>query len=491
METGRKKQLMLCALTAGLGLLPVSQLTAQIFTTLHSYTPTSGIFSNNTNSDGAVPQAGLIASGSMLYGTAYSGGSSGYGTVFAITNSGLFFSTLHSFTNGGGGANPVGSLILSGNTLYGTANAGGSSGVGMVFAVSVGGTLFTNLHSFSALNNFTNSDGANPQAGLLSSGGLLYGTASGGGTWGNGTVFAVTTNGMIFTNLHNFTPAPSPGFTNNDGASPRGDLWLSGNTLYGTTYGGGSSGNGTVFAVSTDGQMFTVLHSFTATSGSHSTNSDGAHPAAGLVLSGNALFGTAYQGGASGNGTIFAINTDNLEFTNLHDFTANSSGFNSDGANPAAALILSGNTLYGTAFNGGQHGWGTVFAVTTNGGSFKTLYSFTSVSGTASTNSDGARPQARLILLGNSLYGTATVGGSAGNGTVFALSWPELAIVPAGTNVILMWPTNATGYNLQSATNLVSPVIWNAVSPGPVMVSGQFTVTNPISAMQQFYRLIH
>jgi uncharacterized repeat protein (TIGR03803 family) len=244
-----------------------------------------------------------------------------------------------------------------------------------------------------------------------------------------------------------------------------------------------------VFAVSTTGQMFAVLHSFTATSGSHSTNSDGAHPAAGLVLSGNILYGTTYQGGGSGNGTVFAINTDNLAFTNLHNFTANSGGVNSDGANPYGGLMLAGNTLYGTAFIGGQHGWGTVFAINTDGGNFMTLYSFTAVSGTASTNSDGARPQARLILSGNSLYGTATVGGSAGNGTVFALSWPELTIMPSGTNVILTWPTNATGFKLQSATNLVSPVVWNPVSPGPVIVNGLFAVTNPASEAQLFYRL--
>jgi uncharacterized repeat protein (TIGR03803 family) len=294
-----------------------------------------------------------------------------------------------------------------------------------------------------------------------------------------------------FTNLHNFTPAPSPGFTNSDGVGPQGDLVLSGNTLYGTAYGGGNAGNGTVFSVSMDGQVFAVLHNFTATSGSHSTNNDGAHPAAGLVLSGNMLFGTTYQGGTSGNGTVFAINTDNLAFTNLHNFTANSGGLNSDGANPYGGLILSGNSLYGTAVNGGLHGWGTVFAITTDGGSFNTLYSFTAVSGTDSTNSDGGRPEGRLVLSGNALYGTASAGGSAGNGTVFALSWPELTIMPSGTNAVLTWPTNATGFNLQSATNLVSPVTWSLVSPSPVVVNGHFTVTNPISETQLFYRLSH
>ena len=78
---------------------------------------------------------------------------------------------------------------------------------------------------------------------------------------------------------------------------------------------GGSSGNGTVFAVNTDGTGFTTLHSFTG-------GSDGADPNAGLILSGNTLYGTASHGGSSGNGTVFAVNTDGTGFTNLHSFTA-------------------------------------------------------------------------------------------------------------------------------------------------------------------------
>jgi uncharacterized repeat protein (TIGR03803 family) len=231
-------------------------------------------------------------------------------------------------------------LILSGNTLYGTAQSGGSSGAGTVFAVSTAGTGFTNLHSF------TGSDGGNPQAGLILSGNTLYGTAYGGGSSGYGTVFAVNTNGTGFTNLHSFTYS--------DGANPEAGLILSGNTLYGTAYGGGSSGQGTVFAVSTDGTGFTNLYSFTG-------GSDGANPAAGLILSGNTLYGTAYRGGDFGYGTVFAVNTDGTGFTNLHSFTY--SFIYSSGGNPQAGLILSGNTLYGTAYGGGSSGKGSVFSL--------------------------------------------------------------------------------------------------------------------------------
>src|ERR1041384_7744096 len=132
------------------------------------------------------------------------------------------------------GANPNAGLILSNNALYGTTAAAGSSGAGTVFAVNTDGTDFRIVHSF----NYW--DGANPWSGLILSGNTLYGTTYQGGSsgWGNGTVFAVNTDGTGFTNLYSFTGG-------SDGANPIGGLILSSNTLYGTTQLGGSSGQGT------------------------------------------------------------------------------------------------------------------------------------------------------------------------------------------------------------------------------------------------------
>jgi hypothetical protein len=119
---------------------------------------------------------------------------------------------------------------------------------------------------------------------------------------------------------------------------------------------------------------------------------------------------------------------------------------------------------------------------------FTTLRSFTALNST--TNSDGASPLAGLVLSGNTLYGTAVGGGSSARGTIFSLFiLPPLTIIRHGANVILTWPTNATGFTLQSTTNLVSSPVWATVSPAPVVVNGQFTVTNAISGTQQFYRL--
>jgi uncharacterized repeat protein (TIGR03803 family) len=332
------------------------------------------------------------------------------------------FTTLHRFqpytfpqyTNSDG-ANPSGDLILAGNTLYGTTPNGGSYAIGTVFAVNTDGTGFTNLHSFGGFTDTTgsNNDGGSSTGGLVLSGNTLYGTARGGGSSANGTLFAVNTDGTGFTILHTFSPLTAPLGANSDGAQPQGELILSGNTLYGTANFGGSFGHGTVFAINTDGTGFSTLHSFTAASGPSSTNNDGALPVAGLILSGNTLYGTTPAGGITGNGTVFAVNIDGTGFSTLHSFT--SAG--GEGVATFSGLILSGNTLYGTTYAGGTSGYGTVFAIHTDGTGFTTLHNLTFI--------DGGFPRAELILSGNTLYGTASVGGTSGgsgSGTVFAVN---------------------------------------------------------------------
>jgi uncharacterized repeat protein (TIGR03803 family) len=470
MKTAIKKNLfLLTGLIGGLGLMPAGQVTAQNFTNLYSF----------TGFDGAEPLASVVLSNNTMYGTAQLGGTSGNGTVFKANINGTGFTNLHVFTatldpdyTNSDGAYPDAGLILLGNTLYGTTAYGGTSGNGTVFAVNIDGTGFRNLHSFTGpsftSSPITNSDGANPGAGLVLSGNALYGTASQGGSSGYGTVYAVNTNGTGFTNLHSFSYA-------SDGGNPQAGLALSGNILYGTAQRGGSSAIGTVFALNIDGTGFTNVHSF--------SYNDGVYPQAGLILLGSALYGTANSGGSSNFGTVFALNTNGTAFTNLHSFT-----YASDGANPQAGLLLIGNTLYGTANSGGSSSFGTVFALNTDGTGFTNLHNFV-------FGSDGSNPDAGLTLSGNTLYGTAYNGGGFGNGTVFSLSIGSVSapartvtIIRSGTNVVLTWPTDATVHHLQSTTNLASPV-WTTNSPAPVVVNGQNTVTNPISGTQQFFRL--
>jgi uncharacterized repeat protein (TIGR03803 family) len=440
-------------LATGLGFIPAGHVTVQSLAILGLHDFTGG-------NDGAAPVAGLVLSGNTLYGTANAGGTNGSGTVFAINTNGTGFTNLYSFsatdTNGcnSDGADPEAVLLLSGNTLYGLANGGGSSGNGTVFSVNTNGTGFTNLYSFSATDgNGNNRDGANPQGPLTLSGNTLYGTAAYGGSSGAGTVFAVTTNGTGFTNLYSFTGG-------NDGSFPLAGLILSGNTLYGTANAGGTNGSGTVFAINTNGVGFTKLYSFSATD-TNGFNNDGADPEAGLTLSGSTLYGTAEYGGSSGTGTVFAINTNGASFTNLYSFSAtDTNGCNNDGANPEARLLLSGATLYGTVNLGGNSDNGTVFSVNTNGSGFAALSSFSATDGNGD-NSDGASPQTHLVLSGNTLYGVATYGGSSGNGTVFAAStiFDQIMASPTAGLAPLMVDFSASG--VDSSGNAITNWNWS------------------------------
>jgi len=264
--------------------------------------------------------------------------------------------------------------------------------------------------------------------------------------------------------------------------------------LYGTTGGDDVSIQSTVFRIATDGTGFTNLHVFSRDPGGTSTNIDGTDLAAALIISDGSLYGTAAAGGIHGYGTVFKLNSDGGGFSVLHSFTSTTPLYpysNIDGANPGK-LAFSNDTLYGTAYSGGDYGYGTVFAMKINGTKFSTLHSFTE-HGAAINNIDGEFPLGSLALDASALYGNANLGGNWGFGTIFRISLPgsapTLAITRAAGNVMVTWPTNFAGFALQSSTNLASPT-WTTVSTTPIATNGLNTVTIPISGYQQIYRLI-
>ena len=191
--------------------------------------------------------------------------------------------------------------------------------------------------------------------------------------------------------------------------------------LYGTTYYGGKFRHGKVFG---HGTVFSV-----STTGTeqvlHNFNlprdgRDGSQTIASLIKMGGTLYGTTQYGGAYGQGTVFSISTSG-KFHVLHSFNWRSS----DGAQPEASLINVGGTLYGTTRAGGSYGdgygcCGTVFSITP-GGTEKVLHSFGS-------GSDALGPFASLINVNGTLYGTTFWGGACtsksafGEGTVFSIS---------------------------------------------------------------------
>ena len=308
--------------SAGCGTVFKVKTDGRDFSVLHSF----------SGRDGASPLARLVVFGDTLYGTTERGGHN-EGVVFKVNTDGAGFAVLHAFTELEGsdltnrdGAFSQSELVLSGKTLYGTAWSGGPGGVGTIFKVNTDGTGFEVLHGFGreshdhsarATGHTLNSDGAWLEAGLACSGDTLYGTTSQGGMVGNGTVFKVSTDGGGFTMLHSFAPNPaSTGGAfgpNDEGENPQGLIVL-GDTLYGMASANGKSGWGTLFRQNTDGTGFTVLHSFGG------PGRDGANPRGALTLSGDTLYGTANFGGRDGGGTVFKINTNGDGFTVLHSF---------------------------------------------------------------------------------------------------------------------------------------------------------------------------
>jgi len=415
------------------------------------------------DSDGSGPAAPLAQDAQgFLYGTTEFGGASAAGDVFKVKNDGTSFAVLHDFATSNDGQKPVGGVVLDGSGfLYGTTTGGGSSGMGTVFKLKTDGTGYTALHSFAG----GASDGNAPYATLILDGaGFLYGTTLDGPS-GMGTVFKLKTDGTSFALLHTFNGGTT------DGNRPYSPLLLDGSGyLYGTTRGGGVSDEGTVFKVNTDGTAFALLHSFAG------GVSDGAYSQAGLILDGSGfLYGTTVNGGTAslGQGTVFKMRTDGTGFVLLHAFA----GGSSDGANPfySGVTLGAGNVLYGTTFNGGSGGEGTVFQVNTDGTGFALLHGF--VGG----DSDGAFPYSSVVLDGSgNLYGTTGIGGFAKNGTVYkqpVSGGPPPTATPTPTPTQTPPPTptpNPSGYKYFTLTPCRVIDTRNPAGPsgGPALSAG-------------------
>jgi uncharacterized repeat protein (TIGR03803 family) len=267
--------------------------------------------------------------------------------------------------------------------------ASGALALGAMFMTAAIGTPAAQAQTYSVLHSFEGppTDGSVPVAGLIRD--------SAGNLYGTTASGGASNAGVVFkvdttgaeTVLYSFTGGA-------DGSGPSAGLIRnSAGNLYGTTSDGGTSGRGVVFKLDTTGTE-TVLYSFTG-------EADGGYPSAGLIQdSAGNLYGTTEYGGASNDGVVFKVDTSGTE-TVLHSFRGG------DGATPFAGLIRdSAGDLYGTTYVGGASGLGVVFKLNKTGETV--LYSF--------TGGDGAYPGAGLfrdsagILYGTTLYGALDFG---------------------------------------------------------------------------------
>ncbi|HXB83361.1 MAG TPA: choice-of-anchor tandem repeat GloVer-containing protein [Candidatus Acidoferrum sp.] len=313
-----------------------------------------------------------------------------------------------------GGVNPDSGLTNVNGTLYGSTVNGGKYkksspcfgftgvGCGVVYSISTTGTKKI-LHYFLGQSS---GDGNEPAYDLINVKGTLYGTTSFGGNCGSGsegTVYGITTAGSEKV-LHTFCGSGS-------GATiPTGGVIDVGGTLYGPA---GPSVDGDVYSVSASG-AYKVLYAFRGPN-----YGDGYGPYGNLLDVDGTLYGVTYLGGAAsssseGYGMVYALTTAGKEKV-LYSFQGPP-----DGSEPFSGLINVNGTLYGTTFAGGKSGCqnnfgcGVVYSITTSG-SEKVLYRFKG-------GSDGGNPDASLLEVNGTLYGTTAFGGTNGLGTIFSFN---------------------------------------------------------------------
>ncbi len=259
------------------------------------------LYSFAGGTDGAAPQAGLTldASGN-LYGTTSAGGTHGNGTVFKLSRAakgGTWTETvLYNFGTGSDGAIPVASVAFdkSGN-LYSTTSAGGTSGNGTIFELTLSGGVWTET----IIHNFQDGDdGAVPYGGLIAdAAGNFYGSATEGGTGGGGTIFELTPNDGTWT-FNVIYSNPGWGIS----GSFRNLILDKAGNLYGTTHCDGANNAGTVYKLSLANGTWTYTSLYVFSGGT-----DGLYSYSNPVLEGNYVIGTTKLGGENGSGVVWAI----------------------------------------------------------------------------------------------------------------------------------------------------------------------------------------
>jgi uncharacterized repeat protein (TIGR03803 family) len=315
--------------------------------------------------DGSYPVSGLtLANDGNFYGVTNAGGTHNYGAVFKMTPQGTV-TTLYSFcsqANCTDGSYPAAKLLqgLNGN-LYGVAAYGGTTGFGTIFEVTKSGVLRT-LYNFCSQSNCT--DGSIPFGSLVQAkDGTFYGTTAAGGAYGNyqyGTVYRLMPNGKL-TTIYSFCSLKdcADGYYLTSGV-----LLASNGKLYGTTVWGGpylslcnnGTGCGTIFEIAQGGKL-TTLYNFC----SKPNCADGDLPLAPLMQASNGeIYGSTPYGGERGYGTVFQL-TLKGKLTTIHDFAY------TDGSESFDALMQAADgSLYGATLAGGSSGWGTVFRISKN-----------------------------------------------------------------------------------------------------------------------------
>jgi len=404
-------------------------------------TPTLITLVSFNGADGSDPQAGVIADAAGdLFGTTYLGGTNGVGAVFEIFKTGGSYAstptTLLNLDSAFGSFPAAGLIANTPGVFLGTTSRGGPNGDGTVFVMgetNTGSNITIDTNTLVSFNqaNINSTEGITPDAGLVMDAGRdLFGTTAGGGANNDGTVFALPSVGGSYPS----TPLTLVSFNGADGSNPQAAMIVDANgNLFGTTYGGGANGGGTVFEIPYIAGSYastpTTLVSFANTLQPGAT--------AGLIMdAAGDLFDTTYGGGANSYGSVFEIAKTSTGYASTPTTLVSFDGTN--GATPEAGLIIdAAGNLFGTTSGGGTYNEGTVFEIPLVSGSYAstptTLVSFNVANG------DGAYPAAALTAdAAGNLFGTTEQGGANGDGTVFEVTGAgfQVACFCRGTRIL-------------------------------------------------------
>ena len=460
------------ALTVG----ALTPLRAQTYSDLYN-------FGANANDPTNPQSSGIIAQGrdGELYSTTPFGGSNGQGAAVKISPTGAL-TRIYDFTfASSGGTNPFGGLTLgTDGNFYGTTKTGGTASYGTLFKLTSAGIL-TPLYNFGTCA-YPCLEGTYPTSPpIQGADGNFYGTVPNTITGTNdGVVYKFTSAGK-YTTLY--------AFDGTHGYNPEAPLMQAADgNLYGTTALGGktlancygtNSTCGTVFKITTSGKI-TLIYQFDQT--------HGAGPLGPIIQGADGNFyGTTSAGGTRGFGVAFKLTAAGV-ITVLHDFNG------TDGEKPYAGLVQANNGIfYGATSAGGTLGYGTVFTVTSSG-AFSVIYNF--------ENTHGATPEVTLFQETNGiLYGDTDLGGSKTNGVFYSLNISAAQFITlqtlsgkvgstvsilgqgfTGTTAVSFGGVNATSFTVSSDTYLTAKIPTGAKT-------GTVTVVRPngsLNSLKQF-----
>lgn len=308
--------------------------------------------------------------------------------------------TVYAFKGGTDGSGPSDTLTFYNGALYGTTGGGGTTGNGTIFAIDAQTGNESIIYSFQS-----GGDGSWPQDSTLNFlNGIIYGTTQFGGEAGLGTIFSFNPATGAETVLYSFKGGA-------DGALPSSGLFYKDGVFYGATVAGGNgdcgfdfySGCGTLYKFDISSGAESVLHAF-------EFGQDTSAPYGSLILFNGVLFG-ATVGDNCRCGGIYSLDPKSGKYSVLYSF---------GGPTPSDALTKVGKYLYGSTQDGGRKDNGAVFQFDPATNFVKKMWSI------ASEPIEGRAPNGPLLFKNGTLYGTTSGGSGAGIfGTLYSFNPPN------------------------------------------------------------------